>query len=103
MAVDTALGKGIGTAISLLKDLKIGSKIIRETVELSKTVKQTLGSVKVPLSDVKVVSDTMGNKWLIRDGELKKLEDIIKPMESRAKDLSSVKEVVRLLVWNHLY
>ena len=62
LAVDAALGKGIGTAITLLKDLKIGTKIIIETVALSKTVKQTLGNVKVPLSDMKVVSDTLGNK-----------------------------------------
>ncbi|MGI8554869.1 MAG: hypothetical protein ACR2LT_00715 [Pyrinomonadaceae bacterium] len=103
LAVDVALGKPIGTAISLLKDLKLGSKIIKESVELSKTIKQTLGNVKVPLSDMKVVSDTMGNKWWIRDGELKKLEDIIKPMESRAKEtLSGVKKAINLPKWEKL-
>ena len=89
LAVDVALGKGIGTAVKALHGLKIGTKIISETVALSKTVKQTLGNIKVPLSDMKVVSDTMGNKWWIQDGELKKLEDLIKPMESRAKEVFS--------------
>ncbi len=93
MAVDAALGKGIGTAISLLKDLKIGTKIIRETVALSKTVKQTLGNVKVPVPNSKVIVDAAGNKWWMPDVEIKKLEDIIKPMESRAKEtLSGVKK-----------
>ena len=103
LAVDAALGKGIGTAIEALHGLKIGSKIIRETVALSNTVKQTLGNIKVPLSDMKVVSDTLGNKWGIRDGELKSLEDIIKPMESRAKEtLSGVKKAINLPAWEKL-
>ena len=91
LAVDVALGKGIGTAFTLLKDLKIGSKIIRESVALSKTVKQTLGNIKVPLSDMKVVSDTMGNKWWIQDGELKKLEDVVKMMKSGDESLEMLK------------
>lgn len=103
LAVDAVLGKGIGTAFSLLKDLKIGAKIIKETVDLSKKIKQTLGNVKIPLSDMKVVSDTMGNKWWIREGELKSLEDLIKPLESRASQtLSGVKKAVNLPAWSKL-
>ncbi len=82
LAVDAALGKGIGTAITLLKDLKIGAKIIRETVELSKTVKQTIGNVKVPVPNSKVIVDATGNKWWMLDVEVKKLEDIVKTMKS---------------------
>ncbi len=103
LAVDAALGKGIGTAITLLKDLKIGAKIIRETVALSKTVKQTLGNVKVPVPNSKVIVDAAGNKWWMPDVEVKKLEDIIKPMESRAKEsLSGVKKAINLPSWSKL-
>ncbi len=103
LAVDAALGKGIGTAITLLKDLKIGTKIISETVALSKTVKQTLGNVKVPVPNSKVIVDAAGNKWWMPDVEVKKLEDLIKPMESRAKEnLSGVKKAINLPAWNKL-
>jgi len=52
---------------------------------------------------MKVVVDTMGNKMMFPDIELTKLEDLIKPLESRAQQtLSGVKKAVNLPAWNKL-
>ncbi len=52
---------------------------------------------------LQIIFNPIGNKWWIRGGELKKLEDLIKPMESRAKEtLSGVKKAINLPAWDKL-
>lgn len=81
VAVELALGKGTGL---LLKALK-GTKIAAQFVDKTKKIGDNLGKIPIPTPSVKVITDTLGNKIAVPDVELKKLADIIRPLEKPGK------------------
>ncbi len=102
LAVEIALGKGIGAGLTALRGLPAATAFLKTANEL----KQTIGKLPVPTPGMKVVVDTMGNKMVFPDVELTKLEDIIKPMESRASKILSggveKAKAINLPAWNKL-
>jgi len=97
--VELALGKGIGAGLKALRGIPAATAFLQKANEL----KQTIGKLPVPTPAMKVVVDTMGNKMIFPDVELTKLEDLIKPLESRAQQiLSGAKKAVNLPAWEKL-
>lgn len=98
-AVEFILGKGLGAGLKALRGLKSFPTII----EGVNKAKQAFNKVPIPVPGVKVAVDTMGNKIFLPDLEVKKLEDLIKPLESRAtQTLSGAKKAINLPSWSKL-
>lgn len=104
LAVEIALGKGAGLVFRALSLTKFGASLANRTRILGGEIKQTIGKIPVPTNaSVKIVVDTTGNRMIFPDFELTKLEDLIKPLESRAQQaLSGTKKAVNLPAWEKL-
>lgn len=101
--VEIALGKGAGLVFKALSATKFGASLASKARVLGGEIKQSVGKIPIPTNgSVKVVVDTMGNKMVFPDIELTKLEDLIKPLESRAQQMLSGGKAINLPSWNKL-
>ena len=98
-AVEFILGKGIGAGLKALRGLKSFPTII----EGMNKAKQAFNKIPIPVPGTVLVDMGSGMKMPIPVTEIKKLEDIIKPLESRATQmLSGAKKAINLPSWSKL-
>lgn len=105
VAVEAALGKGVAVAFKVLRASKIGAEMLQEAVKLGKEIKQTVGKIPIVPPGYKIAVTDGINRFpvIMPNGEWTKLEDLIKPLESRAQQmLSGVKKAVNLPAWEKL-
>ncbi len=100
--VEFALGKGIGAGLTALRGLPAATAFLKTANEL----KQTIGKLPVPTAGMKIVDFGNGLKLSMPSAELTKLEDIIKPLESRAQKILSggveKAKAINLPAWDKL-
>jgi hypothetical protein len=85
--VEIILGKGAGVALRALRGTKAVTALVNKTKVAADAFKQAAGNLPIPTPGVRVVTDTMGNRYVFPNVELNKLDDLIRPMERRGDDL----------------
>jgi Bacterial CdiA-CT RNAse A domain len=85
--VEIILGKGAGVALRALRGTKAITSLVNKTKDAADAFKQAAGNIPIPTPGVRVVTDTMGNRYVFPNLELNKLDDLIRPMERRGDDL----------------
>ena len=96
-------GKGAGLVFKALSLTKFGASLASKARVLGGEIKQTVSKMPIPTNaGIKIVVDTSGNKMMFPDVELTKLENLIKPLESRASKILSGGKAINLPAWNKL-
>ena len=97
--VEFALFKGIGAGLKALQGLTTTAGFLQKANQL----KQTIGKLPIPTAAIKIVDFGNGLKMPMATGELKKLEDVMATLESRAQQtFSGVKKAINLPAWEKL-
>jgi hypothetical protein len=93
--VEIALGKGAGALLKALRGTRALTAVIEKTEHVLQAAKQTIGKIPIPTVGASIIETTTGERLLFPRGELTKLEDLLKPMESRAQSAVSELEETR--------
>lgn len=87
--VEFALGKGLGAVLTVLKNSKFGIALIADAVKIGKELKTTVGKTPIVPPGFQVAVTNEGLPVVLQTGEWTRLEDLLKPLESRAKQVFS--------------
>jgi hypothetical protein len=87
--VELALGKGTGLLLRALKGTRYAAVLVEKGKEVAGAIRNTVGRVPLVPPGFKVAVTTDGTPILMQAGEWKRLDDLIKPLQTSARQVLS--------------
>jgi hypothetical protein len=87
--VELALAKGTGLLLRALRGTKYAALLVEKGKEVAAGIKNTVGRVPIVPPGFKVAVTTDGTPILMKAGEWKRLDDLIKPLQTSARQVLS--------------
>lgn len=87
--VELALGKGTGLLLRALKGTRYAAVLIEKGKEVAAGIRNTVGRVPIVPPGFKVAVMTDGTPIFMKTGEWKRLDDLIKPLQTSAREVLS--------------
>jgi hypothetical protein len=87
--VELALGKGTGLLLRALKGTRYAAALVEKGKEVAAGIKNTVGRVPIVPPGFKVAVTTDGTPILMKTSEWKRLDDLIKPLQTSARQVFS--------------
>ncbi len=87
--VELALGKGTGLLLRALKGTRYATALVNKGKEVAETIKNTAGRIPIVPPGFRVAVTTDGTSIIMQSGEWKQLDDLIKPLQTSARQVFS--------------
>lgn len=87
--VELALGKGTGLLLRALKGTRYAAVLVEKTKEVTAAIRNTVGRVPLVPPGFKFAVTTDGTPILMKTGEWKRLDDLIRPLQTSARQVFS--------------